>query len=1768
MTAAASTTKGETASDTVKPEVEPAPIKSPSDEPESPYNSNSSDRLKTSSSVSHRQGYDYKGENSAVGHILALPSENFGNKVTFSTFVDKMKNYVLTKFEGGKDLLPILDFMKDPKPSVDAEEPTDLSKDDYQSEVKKWMKQEEVKLHIKRLQVLQRNQDKLYAIVWGQLSHALQEVIKGDDDFIFKDSSFDCVWVLQKAKLVSAGVDGKANKHYTFVLALTSFCTIQQGATESNDSFRKRVESSALTLGLAGGAHVFCSPKLVETENEDNVTETEVKVEVEKVKAMVMLLKADPVRYGTLQEDLCLSVYKGRDEFPTTLTATYDLLQHTSGKLGKVKTALSERLSKFKFRRKKNVTFVQSDKSAVAGKDGKMYDHITCHNCNTPGHYSNQCPAKKDKVTLAHFSLTQKKLELIDKNWILLDTCSTVSVFCNPDLVHNITDCKPGDGITVVTNGGSESFKQHGMMRLLPLRVHFNAQSIANIVSLSDIANLEGARLTMDTNIARAINLHINGTTIHFRECADGLYYYDTSDSNSSNHSNAMPVTPYSTSFVQTVTANKSLYSRRDIQGADRARELQQQLGWPSDNAFARIINDNLIHNSAVTIQDVQRALHIYGTATPLLQGKMVRASPTSVDVHTSPLPTHIIQQHPTLQLYVDFFYVNKIPFLHTKCSTFGYITAHGGVGRSLSVIKKLLNSVINMYESRGFQITDIHGDNEFDVKSLHEFLQPIVLHIYGREEHVAIIERSNRSTKERCRAICHSLPFKRYTRLMTLSLVDFVLYWTNAIPNTKDFASTSSATIVKGHSRPNFKYQHLAFGTYCMVYIGTKNNMKARSIPAISLAPSNQWGGHYFMSLISGKKVHGYKWNVLPIGDEVIHRVHELAVIENQPELVSGSVEFLWGNEATDATPNELEQVSPLPEEQSAVHYEHEGSGEVNNIDGRSAPTEQQDDGRNLSTDDIQLSAELTTPTLPHTDTDLEVRRTGNRQGEDEAFIIDDDNIEDELLNAMAQQIEDENDELLNNSDLDAEDEFFDNNDQELLDKIDGMENELTQQSFTDIPSLEDNEDDDMIDVVKDVIETESTSRPRRTNAGTGVTHFEPTWGGKEHLAYKKKCFLQQKGEERNTDKARITLLMKRYRKQAHSKVHLMQLAINQVFLSAQMSARKGIKEYGQRAIVAIIKECEQLDKGAFPDKPVVEPIYEHDLTPEEKEAAMNAVSLIKEKRCGKLKARICADGSKQKRYLAPEESVASPTSSNEGTIASFMIDAYERRMIAVLDIPGAYLHAGVKHDKRRVLLKLKGIFVDLMCKANPKYRKYVCYKKGEKVLYLKLLRALYGCIESALLWYELFTSKLKSMGFELNPYDKCVANKMVNGKQCTVLWYVDDVKISHVDKKVVESIVAALEEEFGSVNPTYGNDQEYLGMKFKIDDDRMLHIDMRDQVSEIIQDFSGNVNLSPSSPAARNLMNVNENSELLDKDKGDEFHSTVAKLLYLEKRGRPDLEPTIAFLSTRVSGPNENDWYKLERVMSFLNKTKGDIRTIGCDDIRKLYSWIDASFAVHNNMRSHTGGTMSYGWGIIHAKSSKQKLNTKSSTEAEVVGLSEYLPYNIWLINFMSAQGYPVIDNIVYQDNQSAIRMERNGRNSCTGNSRHIHIRYFFVKDRVDKKEVKIQYCPTAEMLADFFTKPLQGALFHKFRDVIMGWKHISTLKEPSNSELKERVEMSNEIYNNVSSDSEDKVKRGKRVRFKSTPENIESTNVIPEESLFDESVKAMTKNVKLYK
>ena len=124
-------------------------------------------------------------------------------------------------------------------------------------------------------------------------------------------------------------------------------------------------------------------------------------------------------------------------------------------------------------------------------------------------------------------------------------------------------------------------------------------------------------------------------------------------------------------------------------------------------------------------------------------------------------------------------------------------------------------------------------------------------------------------------------------------------------------------------------------------------------------------------------------------------------------------------------------------------------------------------------------------------------------------------------------------------------------------------------------------------------------------------------------------------------------------------------------------------------------------------------------------------------------------------------------------------------------------------------------------MCEVNPEHTQNVIVENGEKVLYLEILRAIYGCIESAL-WYEIYSETLSKEGFIINPYDECVANKVINGEQCTILWYVDDNKITHKDPKVVTEVIDLMKTHSRDLSVIRGKFYRLLGMNITITEDK----------------------------------------------------------------------------------------------------------------------------------------------------------------------------------------------------------------------------------------------------------------------------------------------------------------------------------------------------------
>jgi hypothetical protein len=398
------------------------------------------------------------------------------------------------------------------------------------------------------------------------------------------------------------------------------------------------------------------------------------------------------------------------------------------------------------------------------------------------------------------------------------------------------------------------------------------------------------------------------------------------------------------------------------------------------------------------------------------------------------------------------------------------------------------------------------------------------------------------------------------------------------------------------------------------------------------------------------------------------------------------------------------------------------------------------------------------------------------------------------------------------------------------------------------------------------------------------------------------------------------------------------------------------------------------------------------------------------------------------------------------------------------------------------------------LINESPRKYGNKVVIERGKKVIYAVLKKALYGSLVSSLLFWRDLTSFFKEIGFEPNPYDQCVMNKTHGSKQLTVCWYVDDIKMSHVDEGALEWLIKKLGNRYGGVSPltvSRGKIHEFLGMVIDFTRKGEVSLDMQKHIQDILETGTTDMKGRAETPASSHLFQTRLEATRLEPKDGDLFRTLIAKILYVAGRSRPDLKLALSFLTTRVRAPDQDDKLKLTRLVKYIRATKHLKLTIEAASIHTIKWWVDAAYAVHVDMRGHTGGMMSMGEGAMITKSTKHKINTRSSTEAEIVGVDDMMGHMMWTLRFLDAQGYQIDENILYQDNQSAILLENNGRSSCSRRTKHIDTRYFYITDRINKKEIKVEYCPTGDMLGDFFTKPLQGSLFRKLRAKVMNLK-----------------------------------------------------------------------------
>jgi hypothetical protein len=528
-------------------------------------------------------------------------------------------------------------------------------------------------------------------------------------------------------------------------------------------------------------------------------------------------------------------------------------------------------------------------------------------------------------------------------------------------------------------------------------------------------------------------------------------------------------------------------------------------------------------------------------------------------------------------------------------------------------------------------------------------------------------------------------------------------------------------------------------------------------------------------------------------------------------------------------------------------------------------------------------------------------------------------------------------------------------------------------------------------------------------------------------------------------------------------------------------------VKKYGARqSMRAQYKEIKALyENGTF------EGIMPKDLTGSQKRKIIRSFIILKEKFNAeggyeKLKARLVANGAQMD--PSTHTDLSSPTVSLTFLLMEVVMAARERRKVATMDVGNAFVKATMDGEEE-VLVNLDQISAALLIQIDPTFKRFLNERMEMTVL---LKKALYGCLQSARLWFELLVKELMAFGYVQNPVEPCVLNKDIGGKQSTLLLHVDDIMVLSQVAEEISALHKHLESRFDKVTLHEGVKHNYLGMTFDFSVIGQVSITMLGYEADLVSDWFG-IDFDEkmvsardkfaSDPASPSIFEKGDSPALCDKNSAI-FHSYVMRIAFLAKRVKPELNVAISYLSTQVTRSSENDLRKLDRVIRYVRDHLGTGITLTAAGENKnvvVTAHIDASFGCHDDAKSHTGVCITLGQGPVYVRSVKQRIVTKSSTEAELVALSDEAGLIFHVEDFLTAQGY-TCDIIIGQDNQSTIQMistttKENMR------TKHIKVRYFWLRERVKKGELTIVYVPTGDMLADMLTKPMRGNLFRHF-------------------------------------------------------------------------------------
>jgi hypothetical protein len=376
----------------------------------------------------------------------------------------------------------------------------------------------------------------------------------------------------------------------------------------------------------------------------------------------------------------------------------------------------------------------------------------------------------------------------------------------------------------------------------------------------------------------------------------------------------------------------------------------------------------------------------------------------------------------------------------------------------------------------------------------------------------------------------------------------------------------------------------------------------------------------------------------------------------------------------------------------------------------------------------------------------------------------------------------------------------------------------------------------------------------------------------------------------------------------------------------------------------------------------------------------------------------------------------------------------------------------------------------------------------------YMKLNKCLYGLKQAAHEWKANITNTINKMGFIKCRTDECVFIRRTSEYDFIILAiHVDDILVASSSDELRLWFNQELQGYY-ELSINYPLDS-YLGMVISRDREaKTVSISQQGYIDRMLTSyqFGGEMDPDPIIPMGVEHefdYPINLNSRILNNIEQADFMSKVGAVQYLAVKSRPDLSYAIGRCSMKMQQASEIDLKLINRILRYIKHTKNLVLTFGGSEDSKLKSFADASYGSHQDRKSHYGVSLHLGsGGSVQTISKRTKLVALSSTEAEYIGLCEAAKVIAWARQFLEELGFRQDEpTVIYEDNQSAIAMVNNGNDH--GRTKHIDIRYHYIRDLVKDGQISVKYLPTDDMVADTLTKALEKKQFKKFRSSLLG-------------------------------------------------------------------------------